>query len=169
MSWKDTLAKVAPTVASALGGPLAGAAVTAIGELLGLSDPTKDKIQDAIESGKLTGEQIVALKKLELDFQNEERERGFKYADLEVKDRESARNMMVASQAKTPAVLTWVIVLIVLLLEGALMFGAKPDGVSEIVLGRILGTLDTSLGMVLAFWFGTSYGSSRKTDLMAQK
>ena len=169
MEWKNVIAKVAPTVASALLGPAGGVVVSAIGSIFGLDDATESDIQKRIENGQLTGEQIGQIRELELKLQAEERERGFRYADLEFKDRDSARNMMVQSGAKTPAVLTWLIVIIVLGLEGALLFGVKPEGVSEIVLGRILGTLDTSLAGVLSFWFGTTHGSSRKTDLLSQK
>ena len=169
MDWKTTLAKLAPVVASAFLGPLAGGVVAAVGGILGIEEPTAENIGRAIEDGQLTGEQIGQIRELELKLQAEERERGFRYADLEFKDRDSARNMMVQSGAKTPAVLTWLIVIIVLGLEGALLFGVKPEGVSEIVLGRILGTLDTSLAGVLSFWFGTTHGSSRKTDLLSQK
>ena len=169
MNWLDTIKKLAPTVASALGGPLAGIAVTAIGELFNIASPTTAKIQEAIENGSLTGEQISGIRQLELKLKSEEAERGFKYAELEFKDRDSARNMNIQTGAKTPAVLTWIIVAIVLGLEGMILFNGMPVGVSEIVTGRILGTLDMSLMMVLAFWFGTTYGSGRKTDLLNTK
>lgn len=168
MDWLSTIGKLAPTVASALLGPLGGMAVAAIGEIVGISEPTQDKIKAAIENGSLTGEQISAIKMLEIKLKAEESERGFRYAELEFKDRDSARNMMIQSGAKTPAVLTWMIVFIVLGLEGALLFGAKPD-VGDIVLGRIMGTLDAALLTVLAYWFGTTNGSSRKTDLLSMK
>lgn len=166
MDWKSTLGALAPTVASALLGPLGGAAVSAIGGILGIDAPTQDKIAKAIQSGQLTPEQLSEIKKLELQYQNDEKERGFRYAELEFKDRDSARQMMAVSGAKTPAVLTWIIVSLVLGLEGAVLFYGTPEGVSEIVLGRVLGTLDTALMMALAFWFGTTHGSGRKTDQM---
>ena len=169
MSWLDTIKTIAPVVASALGGPLAGAAVTALGGLLGMAEPTQDKIKAAIENGHLTGEQISGIRQLELKLKADEAERGFKYSELEFKDRDSARNMNIQTGAKTPAVLTWIIVAIVLGLEGLILFKGMPQGVSEIVTGRILGTLDMSLMMVLAFWFGTTYGSGRKTDLLNEK
>ena len=169
MDWKTTLAKLGPVVASAFLGPLAGGVVAAVGGILGIEEPTAENIGRAIEDGQLTGEHIAALRQLELKLKAEEGERGFRYADLEFKDRDSARNMSIQTCAKTPAILTWIIVLIVLGLEGALLFGVKPEGVSEIVLGRILGTLDTSLAGVLGYWFGTTHSSSRKTDIMASK
>ena len=169
MNWLDTIKTIAPVVASALGGPLAGAAVTAIGGMFGIAEPTQDKIKAAIENGQMTGEQISGIRALELKLKADESERGFKYSELEFKDRDSARNMNIQTGAKTPAVLTWIIVAIVLGLEGMILFNGMPQGVSELVTGRILGTLDMSLMMVLAFWFGTTYGSSKKTELLNAK
>ena len=167
MDWKQVLSTVAPTVASALGGPLAGEAVAAIGSLLGISEPTQSKLKDAIESGRLTSEQVFQIKQLELKYKSEEADRGFKYSELEFKDRESARSMMISTRSNTPALLTWIIVVLVLGLEGSLLFGATPIGVNDLVLGRVLGTLDAALMMVLTFWFGTTNASSRKTELLA--
>lgn len=169
MDWKSIINTIAPTVASALGGPLAGAAVSAIGSVLGMSDATQDKIKTAIESGQLTGEQVSQLRQLEMKYKAEESERGFRYSELEFKDRDSARNMAIQTGSKTPSVLTWMIVAIVLCLEGYILFEGIPKELSEIVLGRILGTLDTSLALVLAYWFGSSRGSDVKTQIMAQK
>jgi hypothetical protein len=169
MDWLGVLKSLAPTVASAFGGPLAGSVVTLVGELLGVSEPTQAKIEAAFVNGQLTGEQIAGLKQLEMKLKAEEQERGFKYAELEYKDRADARNMAVQTGAKTPAVLTWLIVAIVLGLEGYILFNGTPERVSEIVMGRILGTLDMCLITVLSYWFGTTYGSSRKTDMLAGK
>lgn len=167
MSWLDTLKTLAPTVASALGGPLAGAAVTAIGGMLGMSEPTQEKIAQVIANGQLTGEQITELRKLEAQYKNEEAERGFKYSQLEFQDRDSARKLLIQTQSTTPTVLTWVIVLITLLAEAMLIFQATPPGVDPIILGRVLGTMDSALIMVLSFWFGSNSNSARKTELLA--
>lgn len=48
-SWIDTVAKLAPTVASALGSPVAGMAVGALESALGMSG---DEVQKTVESGK---------------------------------------------------------------------------------------------------------------------
>src|SRR5690349_7473887 len=90
MNWIDTIKTLAPTAAAAGGGPPAGVAVSAIGELFGISEPTQDKIKAAIENGSLTGEQISGLRQLEIKLKAEEAERGFRYAELEFKDRDSA-------------------------------------------------------------------------------
>ena len=170
MDWKETLAKLAPTVATALGGPLAGAAVSALGDLLGISEPTQEKIKAAIESGQLTGQQIADLKSLELKLQAEEKERGFRYAELEFKDRDSARKASV--EGGTLNKLFWFsiwLVTTVLVSELIVLRYGIPHGVPEIVVGRILGLLDSIAIQVLNFWYGTSSGSVRKTDLMVNK
>ena len=169
MNWLDTIKTIAPVVASAFLGPLGGTVISAIGGMFGIAEPTQDKIKAAIENGQMTGEQISGIRALELKLKADEAERGFKYSELEFKDRDSARNMNIQTGAKTPAVLTWIIVAIVLSLEGAILFNGLPQGVSELVTGRILGTLDMSLMMVLAFWFGTTYGSGKKTELLNAK
>ena len=170
MDWKETLAKLAPTVATALGGPLAGAAVSALGDLLGISEPTQEKIKAAIESGQLTSQQIADLKSLELKLQAEEKERGFRYAELEFKDRDSARKASV--DGGTLNKLFWFsiwLVTTVLVSELIVLRYGIPHGVPEIVVGRILGLLDSIAIQVLNFWYGTSSGSVRKTDLMVSK
>lgn len=167
-AFTDLLKTLAPTVAAALGGPLAGMAVSAIGSAFGLDSPTKEKIEEAFSAGRMMPEQVAALKTLELQFQNDERERGFKYAELEFKDRDSARQMQIATKSYTPEILSWMIILATLSLEGYILLEGIPPMVSDLVAGRILGTLDTAFGTVLAFWLGTSYGSRAKDAIIAR-
>jgi hypothetical protein len=165
-AWLDTLKTLAPTVATALGGPLAGAAVTALGSVFGVSAPTVDKIGQIFQDGQLTADHLAEIRKLELQYQNDEKERGIKYAELEFKDRDSARQMAAQTHALTPSILTWIVVASFLTIEGGMLLGIDVH-VDDIVLGRILGTLDTSLGLVLAYWFGSSSGSHQKDVLIA--
>lgn len=167
MDWLGTLKVLAPTVASALGGPLAGAAVTAIGGMLGVSEPTQDKIAKIIANGQLTGEQLTQIRTLEAQYKNEEAERGFKYTELEFKDRDSARQMATQTHSLTPSILTWVVVVVALFVEGSLLFRAGIPGADPVIVGRVLGTMDAALIMVLSFWFGSNSSSARKTELLA--
>jgi hypothetical protein len=59
----DWLKQIAPTIATALGGPLAGLAVDAISKAVGI-DP-KD-VQSTIDQGKLTSDQIAQLNTAEI-------------------------------------------------------------------------------------------------------
>ena len=177
MGWKDTLGKLAPTVASALGGPLAGVAVSAIGELFGISEPTQDKIKVAIENGSLTGEQISGLRQLEMKLKAEEAERGFRYAELEFKDRDSARGrdaeIVKAGKRNYRADAMFLLAVAVIV---ALVYAIWKDpsinefmkGIVTLVLGRVLGYLDN----LYSFEFGTTRGSQNKDstiDKLANK
>ena len=164
----DFLMSVAPTIASALLGPLGGVAVAGLGKIFGIDNATTADITKAIQSGKLTPDQLADIQKLELQFKNDEAERGFKYSELEFKDRDSARNLAVQTHSITPSLLTWLVVVLVLTAEGLMLFNVVPPGADPIILGRILGTMDSALIMVLSFWFGSNSNSQRKTELLAQ-
>lgn len=167
MDWKKVIGTLAPTVASALGGPLAGVAVTALGELLGINEPTQDKIKVAIENATLTGEQLTGIRTLEMTLKAEEAERGFRYADLEVKDREGARrrdaDLAKAGTRNYRADIMFVLAVAVIV---ALVWAIWVDpnineflkGVATLVLGRFLGYLDN----IYSFEFGTTRGSQNK-------
>jgi hypothetical protein len=171
MDWDSVLSvvgKLAPTVASAFGGPLAGAAVSAVGEILGISEPTQDKIKAAIEDGQLTGAQIQALRELDMRYQNEEKERGFRYSELAYKDRDSARRANVEGGTQKDLLIMSVILLIITLgCEIVVLFVGYPSGLSEIIVGRVLGLMDAVAMMVLAYWYGTTNGSAIKSTMLA--
>lgn len=173
MNIGELLKTLAPTVASALGGPLAGAAVAAISSIFG-TNATVDAVTKVLENGAMTPEQITAIKELELKYKNDEAERGFKYAELEYKklelevaDRKNARDLQSATRSVTPEVLSWLIIGATLALEGYVLLNGVPPQVSEFVAGRILGTLDTAFATVLAYWLGTSFSSRGKDATIA--
>ena len=159
----------APTVASALLGPLGGTVISGIGSILGLSEPTKQTIADAFSAGQLTPEQLSQIKQLEMQLKAEEKERNFRYAELEFKDRQGARDANVAG-----GIQGWLFIMSVILLiltigsEMVVLFRGYPPGIPEIVVGRVLGLMDSVAMMVLAYYYGTSAGSSQKTALLAQ-
>ncbi len=168
MDWLKTLQALAPTVASAFLGPLGGVAVAAVGNLLGVPDATQDKIAQAIQTGQMTPEQIGQLKALELEYQDTEKERGFRYSELASKDRDSARNANV--QGGVQRYLFWLSLLLLAITLGSevtVLFYGLPSGTPDIVVGRVLGLMDSVALMVLAYWYGTSSGSAQKTELLA--
>lgn len=168
MDWLKTLKTVAPTVAAALAGPLAGEAISALIGVVGGAG--QEDVRKSIEGGRLTADQISQLRQLELQFQENERERGFKYADLAFKDRDSARQANVNGSTQRP--LFWLSVILLLICLGTevsvLVYGL-PVGTSELVLGRVMGLLDAIAMTVLAYWFGTSSSSAIKTEMLASK
>lgn len=162
----DLLKTLAPTVASALLGPLGGVAVSALGNLFGVSEPTQQKIADAIQSGQITPDQLSKLKELELQYQNEEKERGFKYAELAVKDVDSARNREIQTKDNTNKILAFTIVGAFIAMVGATLLGYAK--VESVLAGTLVGYLSAKAEQVLAYYFGSNRDSHRKTELLAQ-
>lgn len=161
----DFLKGLAPTVASALLGPLGGVAVAAIGKIIGVDDASVATITKSFEDGKITPEQIAEIKKLELQYQNEEKERGFKYADLEFKDRDSARQMQISTHSSTPTVLTYLITLGFFGILGWMLHDDSVVNSPPIMI--MLGSLGTAWTGCISFWFGTTQGSQNKDRLLA--
>jgi len=157
MDWLGTLKTLAPTVATALGGPLAGMAVSALGGILGQASPTAATIASSITDGQLTPDHLAQIRQLELQYQNDEKERQFKYSDLAFKDVASARGMEAATKSTTPTVLTYLIVLSGIALMTAVIAGwVKADNVMS---GTIIGYAVSEMKVVLQFWFGGTKAS----------
>jgi hypothetical protein len=167
MDWKATIGAVAPTLASALGGPLAGLAVDAIGKAFGWSESTQEKVQDALTKGQLSGDQILALKQAEIALVQQEKELGFKFAELDASDRKDARDMQKVTRSQVPAVLSIGVTLGYFGVLLGMMSGGLKAGDSQALL-LMLGSLSTAWGVVMAFWFGSTAGSAEKSRLLAQ-
>ena len=99
MEWLKT---IAPTVATALGGPLAGMAVSAIAKAIGCSP---DEVQDVISSGKLTAEQVASIQLAELELKKQAQSMNLDFAKLIAEDKQSARDMQIATKSWIPALL----------------------------------------------------------------
>jgi hypothetical protein len=168
MDWREVIGAVAPTIATALGGPLAGLGVEALGKALGISEPNVKKLQDVLAHGQLTGDHIAALKQAEMAIKIRMRELDIQEEQLASVDRDSARKMQISNKSLVPPVLATLIVILVCTAEGMLLFGTFPSTADPILIGRIMGTLDSALMLVLSFYFGSSSSSERKTEIMAQ-
>ena len=159
---------VAPSIASAVGGPLAGMATRAISEaLLGKPDGTEAELTEA--AAKATPEQLLALKTAEQDFAVKMRELDIDLERIANADRDSARNREVKTRDWTPRLLAG---LITAGYFGALFYmlrnGLPQHGGSEAML-VMLGTLGTAWGGVVAYYFGSSAGSKAKDEAMSQR
>lgn len=156
---------VAPSIASAVGGPLAGMATRAISEaLLGKPDGTEQELENAVASA--TPEQLLALKKAEQEFAVKMRELDIDLERISNADRDSARNREVSLRDWTPRVLAGLITVGYFgVLFWMLRFGLPNTGSSEALL-VMLGALGTAWGGVVAYYFGSSAGSKEKTEAM---
>lgn len=169
MDWTAIVKTVAPWIGTALGGPLGGLAVEAAASALGLGEKTTEAVKAAI--GGATPEQMLALKTADQQFQLQMQALGFKQiADLEAiaaGDRKDARAMLVATRGPVPAVLSILVTVGYFgILLGMLLGSLKVDDSQALLL--MLGSLSTGWGVVMAFWFGTTASSDRKTELLAK-
>ena len=159
MEW---LTQIAPSIATALGGPLAGLAVSAISKALNIDE--KD-VQKTIETGKLSADQLASLKQAELELQAKAQELGLNFEKLAVDDRKSARDMQISTKSFVPALLSILIVVAWALIQYFLLTHIIAQEMRELV-ARVLGTLDGALMLVLSFYFGSSSHSEKQTEMI---
>jgi hypothetical protein len=162
----DFLAKVAPTVASLFGGPLAGVAVEAVGSALGMPDATKEKITKLIEGGQMTGEQLAALKTAEVALQQRLAELAIDAEKIASDDRANARTMQTAVRSWIPGGLAMLTTAGFFGILIGLMTGDLQVKDNQPLL-LMLGALGTSWGMIVSFYFGSSAGSQAKDAVIA--
>lgn len=162
MEW---LKQIAPTVASALGGPLAGMAVSAISKAIGVDE---DKVGDLIANNKLTAEQIAQVKLAELELQKQAQDLGLNFEELAVDDRKSAREMQVATRSWVPPLLAASVTVGFFAVLGGMMFG-RMSVADNTALTMMLGSLGTAWTGIIAYYFGSSAGSQAKTEMLGSK
>lgn len=169
MDFASIVKTVAPWIGTALGGPLGGLAVEAAANALGLSDKTVEAVKTAI--GGATPEQLLALKQADQAFSVQMQALDFKQvSDLEALatgDRASARGMQTAKPSPIPSLLSLLVTGGYFgILIGVMLGWLHIDDSQALLL--MLGSLTTAWGAVMAFWFGTTRDSGRKTELLAQ-
>lgn len=170
--WKDIVRSIAPTLGTALGGPMAGAATKFIAnKLLGKEDATQSEIEEAIMGA--TPEQLVKLKEIDNQFKLDMKNLEIDVYELEYKDRDSARKLFAVNiwpQIVLSAifVIGYFGVLYFLLHAGMPAEGEEAKGVQLMinnpVFTTILGVLTAAIPQILGFWFGSSLGSKEKTS-----
>lgn len=169
MDFTAIIKTIAPWIGTALGGPLGGMAIEAAANALGLSDKTADAVKTAISGA--TPEQMLTLKKADQDFALQMQALGFKQiSDLEAiaaGDRKDARAMQVAKPSPVPAILSSLVTAGYFgILVGIMRGWLRIDDSQALLL--MLGSLTTAWGAVMAFWFGTTRDSARKTEIIAK-
>jgi hypothetical protein len=157
MEW---LSQIAPGIATALGGPLAGLAVSAISKALGIDEK---EVQNTIESGKLSADQLASLKQAEIELQAKAQELGLDFEKLAVDDRKSARDMQAATKSSIPAILA----IGVTIGFFGILFGLMTDNVTKSdALLLMLGSLGTAWTAIVSFYFGSSASSQNKDEML---
>jgi hypothetical protein len=160
------LGQIAPTIATAIGGPVAGMAVKALAGALGLSqDSSSDDVQTALMNA--TPEQLAAVKKIDADFKVQMKELDIDLERIAAGDRDSARNMQMQTNDWIPRAMAIMVTFGFFgILTWLLTKGVPPTGSETLI--YMLGALGTAWTGIVQFYFGSSAGSKAKTDAMVQ-
>ena len=156
---------VAPSIATALGGPLAGMAVRELSNvILGKPDATQDEIVAAVQGA--TPDQLAALKKIDADFQIRMKELGIDLERIAASDRASARDMNAKTRDWMPRVLAIMVTVGFFgVLWWMMLYGLPANGAEALLF--MLGALQTSFAAIIAFYYGTNVSSGEKTGIIA--
>jgi len=166
--WKEVLGKIAPTAATLIGGPFAGLAVGMIGKAMGMEGSTVTQIQSALTNSQLTGDQILAIKQMEIDLQKHLEDNGISLEQISANDRDSARKREIAVKDKVPAILAGVVTLGFFGTLCLLVFHDLPKEGHDVLL-VLIGSLGTAWTTIIAYYYGSSAGSKQKDNIMGNK
>jgi hypothetical protein len=156
----NLLKGIAPTLATAVAGPLGGAAVSALAAKFGVSDSV-EAVAKAI-----AGDPQAAAKLQELELA---------YAKLDNEDRASARSMQIAALQQDDwlaknfiYIFTAVWSIFAMVYFAFVTFGTVAESgvrMADTILGVLIGTVLTGF---FNFFFGSSKGSKDKTDALTR-
>ena len=150
------LGNVAPALASAVAGPLGGAAVSAIASKFGVED-TVESVAKAIAGDPQAAMKLaeIDVEKLKMQYANTADARAMQVAALNQSDIFSKRFTMYLTAFWSIAAAIYI---------GFITFSVIPDTnvrFADTILGFILGTV---IATMLNFWFGSSIGSKEKSE-----
>ena len=152
--FKSVIGAVAPTIGTALGGPMGGMAANMVSQALGCNNNPKD-IEKAVQNA--TPEQLAELKKLDNDFEIKMKELDVDLFALETADIQSARSMF--SKDWTSKIIGILVICGFLgyIFTVTLM---PPDANSDTIVSLVLGYLGGLASAIISFYFGASHTSN---------
>jgi len=157
----DWLKQIAPTIATALGGPFGGLAYEAISKVLGVST---DSAKQMLETGKLTSDQIAGVQQAEIALKAKAQELGLDFEQLAVADRKSARDMQISTKSLIPAILSFIIIGGFAIITAMKILGYSMG--QDPTIQDLLTTLRDGVILILSFYFGSSAGSQEKDQMI---
>ena len=148
---KNIVGAVAPTLGTAIGGPMGGMAANMIADVLGVPNDHKS-IEKAIQNA--TPEQMLELKKAEQQFEIQMKELEVDVFKLETQDKQNARGMFSKD---------WTARIIGIATIGGflgyifLVTLQPPEQNSEALINLVLGYLGGLASAIISFYFGASH------------
>ena len=172
----DWLAKIAPAVATVLGGPFAGIAVEVLAEALGVAKgpDMAGKVEDILTSGKMTSDQIAAVKVAEIQLKARLKELDIKLEELAVEREKVAAGDRMSARAlfeKGFQLISWLSLLTIGGFYASIYYiltgGIKDMDANELLLvGTVIGYIAANTQQVYSYFFGSSSGSDKKNELL---
>jgi len=154
---KNIIGAVAPTIGTALGGPMGSMAANMVADALGC-EPEPKKIEAAVQAA--TPEQLAELKKIDKDFEVRMKELDVDLYALETQDIQDARGKFSKD---------WTSRIMGISVVGGFMGYIflvtlqPPEQNSEALINLVLGYLGGLASAVISFYFGAS-NSKGKDD-----
>lgn len=162
--WKSIVGTVAPTIATALGGPLAGVAVKTLASAVLGSDEGDPKTLEKQVAAALQADPnlVMRVKEAEIAFQARLEELGVEREKIAAEDRNSARQREAQTgDSWTPRLLAGAVTVGFFGVLWLVMRGGVPAEGGEAML-ILLGSLGTAWTGIIAYYFGSSAGSKAK-------
>jgi hypothetical protein len=160
---------VAPTIATAIGGPLGGMAMKVVADVLGLPAESSEKdVSKAMAAA--TPDQLLALKQADQDFAVRMRELDIDLEKIAASDRDSARRREAQVRDWMPRVLAFVVVAGFMATVFLVLLGyvdGMKDPLMATTVGTLIGFVSAKCEQVVAYYFGSSSSSQQKTQLLA--
>lgn len=164
---RQAIAEAAPTLARALGGPLAGSAVALISQaVLGRREEDPGALSEALATA--SPEAWAALREADLAFQQSVLEATTEEQRIAHQDRASARAREMALRDHVPGFLAFAVVAGFFGVLATMLIADIPTG-AETEFSIMLGALATMAASVMNYYFGSSAGSRAKTQLLGAR
>lgn len=169
MNWREITKTIAPTLSGVLPPPFNVLASVAVKTVLGMSDKATDKdVEQALISA--SPEILQKLKEAENKFLTDMESLGVDLERISANDRDSARKREEEVKDKMPAILSVLIILCAFILFGFALSGKLLlTGQEGLMVGTIVGFAGGYVTQVMNYYFGSTTGSARKTELMAKQ
>ena len=167
---KKLVQGVLPTLGTALGGPLGGAALGIVAKALYPDDPDNKVTADDIAAIVKTGdpETLLKLRQAEYDFQTFAQKMEYQTKELDQKDKDSARNMAIKTSLYPQIAITITFLIgffCITYFAFTTLIGItdiNPQAMGSLL--TLLGVITTAVPTILAFWFGGNKSNQDKDD-----
>lgn len=162
---KQLVGAVAPTIGTAIGGPWGAMAGKFVQEKLGVD--TEEAALLVLENDP---DAMLKMKQADQEFAKHLADNGVELENIAAQDRNSARDLAKARGMVPQMVLSGLYTV-----GYFFVFWLCLTGRADIIVGQetlvagLIGVLTAAQIQIMNFWFGSSSGSSRKTDMMSAK